>query len=459
CNSLGPAWSAAVVGPERWQATQAMPVVPITRISKGLRARDPHLETLLEDPLLFHAGATDFPLTSLVKQREQRQMELASFHKDSPPDPLPTFPDAPDLLGEYQLRGYPQLIGVMLDDPLFALRHAVAQSHIGAELLQTLNALVPHQEFGRYAELLYQTVLPAKSSLHDLKRHIDIGALKKATLHAEREYAREQLYRQLERILRLVERLPPFWDDFQHSHDCRLLEPYAQLVELLEILSRSPQGCDPRCIEPEDAAVSAKVLRLTQQLIEGTHALTQGLLVKEKEEEEKGDKQEEELPETVRRLKALAAMGGDIRPELLGLSTLTLFNRTYASQNLALALDELLNHVANASALALKRLAESDKTLQVKLHRSFAPSFSLLKNLHSLARRLSLLPQSEALEKNLVVLGVHGDGFSFGLTATDRATLTRDQDYRKASLHGSHQTLATSSGIEAERQGFAKKDL
>ncbi|KHO64808.1 hypothetical protein [Pseudomonas flexibilis] len=449
CNPLGPTWSAALVGPERWRATQAMPVIPITRISKGLRARDPHLENLLEDPLLFHAGATDFPLTSLVKQREQRQTELAGFLKAPPPGPLPAFPDHPDLLSEYQLRGYPQLIGVMLEDPLFALRHAVVQSRLAAELLQTLNALVPHQEFGRYAELLYQTVMPAQSPLNELRRYVGIGDLKKATLHDEREYAREQLYQHQEHILRLVERLPPFWNDFQHSHDERLMEPYAQLVELLEILNRSPNGCDPRCIEPEDSKVSAGVNRLTRQLIEATHALTKGLMGAG-----------EELPETARRLRALADNPMDVNAERLGLSSLSLFNHTYAGQNLTLAIDELLNHVANASALAVKRLAESDKTIQVQLHRSFTPSFSLLQKLHSLARRLKLLPQAEALEKNLVVLGAHGDGFSFGLTAAERATMTRTEDYRKASLQGrGGHTLVTSSGKEAERLGFAQKEL
>lgn len=45
-------------------------------------------------------------------------------------------------------------------------------------------------------------------------------------------------------------------------------------------------------------------------------------------------------------------------------------------------------------------------------------------------------------------------------TILPEGALTRDRDFRKASLHGSRgQTLATSSGIEAERLGFAKKEL
>ncbi|MGA4639460.1 hypothetical protein ACQKC8_04720 [Stutzerimonas stutzeri] len=449
CQNIAPAWAAAVVGPEQWKATQAMPIIQITRISKGMCARELHLETLLEDPLLFNAGLTELPATSLVKQLEQRQKELAGFINSTPPEPLPALPANKDLLSEYQLRGHPQLVGIMLDDPIFALRHAVAQSRLCAELLQTLNALVAHQPFGRYAEVLYQEVMPAGGPLQEFKSHIDIAALKKATLHSEREQAREQLYRQQERMLKLVERLPAVWNDFIHSRDERLLEPYAQLAELLEVLNRSPKGCDPRCIEAQDLKVSAAVDKLSRQLIEATHALTKGLLA---------DAQGA-LPETAKRLQALAAGGLTVKPERLGLSALSFLNTAYAGQNLASALDELLNHVATASALAVKRISESNSVTQVQLHRSFAPTFEILKILHSQAKGLKLLPQGEALAKNMVVLGVHGDGFSFGITAAERATLTRD-NYLYASLEKNNgQVLATSSGKLAERLNFARKDL
>ncbi len=449
CQNIAPAWAAAVVGPEQWKATQAMPIIQITRISKGMCARELHLETLLEDPLLFNAGLTELPATSLVKQLEQRQKELAGFINSTPPEPLPALPANKDLLSEYQLRGHPQLVGIMLDDPIFALRHAVVQSRLCAELLQTLNALVPHQPFGRYAEVLYQEAMTAGGPLQEFKSHIDIAALKKATLHSEREQAREQLYRQQERMLTLVERLPAVWNDFLHSHDERLLEPYAQLAELLEVLNRSPKGCDPRCIEAQDMKVSAAVDKLSRQLIEATHALTKGLLA---------DAQGE-LPETAKRLHALAAGGLAVKPERLGLSALSFLNTAYAGQNLASALDELLNHVATASALAVKRISESNNVTQVQLHRSFAPTFEILKTLHSQAKGLKLLPQGEALAKNMVVLGVHGDGFSFGITAAERATLTRD-NYLYASLEQKNgQVLATSSGKLVERLNFARKDL
>lgn len=95
--------------------------------------------------------------------------------------------------------------------------------------------------------------MPANGPLKDFKIHVDTTALKKATLHAEREQAREQLYRQQERILSLVKRLAPIWNDYLHSRDERLLEPYAQLAELLEVLNRPPKDATRVASKPKTA--------------------------------------------------------------------------------------------------------------------------------------------------------------------------------------------------------------
>ncbi|QMV63297.1 hypothetical protein VUJ49_25435 [Pseudomonas berkeleyensis] len=447
CQNVAPAWSAAVVGPEQWKATQAMPIIPLTRLSKGLCARELHFETLLEDPLIYTSGLTELPVNSLVNQLQQRHQELAAKTQGPAPEPLPPLPENKDLLNEYQLRGYPRLVGIMLHDPIFALRHAVAQTKLCTELLQTLNALVPHQSFGRYAEVLYQEMLTPAGSLKEFRDHVDLAALKKATLHDEREQAREQLYRQQERLLALTQQLQPAWQDYVHSKDERLLEPYVQLVELLEVLTCSPKSCDPRCIEPADTKVAKDVEKLSKQLVQATHALTRDLLP-----------QADKLPKALERLEQHLASGQPIRPERLGLSALSFLNGAYIAQNMAAATDEVLNHVATATMLAIKRITESPNVTQVELHRSFLPTFKTLKHLHSQAKGLELLPQGKALLEHKVVLGVHGGGVSFGITAAERLTLTRN-NYYYANLTNRGRTVATSSAKAAERLGFASKDL
>ncbi|WP_068824507.1 hypothetical protein [Pseudomonas sp. BMS12] len=447
CQNVAPAWAAAVVGPEQWKATQAMPIIPLTRLSKGLCARELHFETLLEDPLLYTSGLTELPANSLVNQLQQRHQELAAKTQGPAPEPLPPPPENNDLLSEYQLRGYPRLVGIMLDDPIFALRHAVAQAKLCTELLQILNALVPHQPFGRYAEVLYQEMLTPAGSLKEFSEHVDLAALKKATLHDERELARDQLCRQQERLLHLVQRLAPAWQDYIHSKDERLLEPYAQLVELLEVLTCSPKSSDPRCVEPGDTSLARDVERLSKKLVQATHDLTHNLLP-----------QADKLPRALERLEQRIASGQTIRPERLGLSSLSILNRAYILQNMAAATDEVLNHVATATMLAIKRISESPNVTQVELHRSFLPTFSTLKRLHSQAKGLDMLPQGKALMEHKVVLGVHGGGVSFGITTAERLTLTRE-NYYYANLSKRGSTIASSSAKVAERLGFASKDM
>ncbi|MNZ34385.1 hypothetical protein D3C78_517580 [compost metagenome] len=448
CQNAAPAWAAAVVGPEQWKATQAMAAIPITRISKGMRARELHVETLLEDPLLFTPQLRELPATALVTQLEQRKQELASHLQLTPPEPLPTLPEGKDLFTEYRLRGHPQLVGLMLDDPLFAMRHAVAQSRLCAELLQTLNALIPHQPFGLYAELLYRHAGSASGPLADFRPHIDMPALEKAVLHAERRAVRDHLQQIQSRIVGLAgSRLPVLFNDFLHARDERLCEPYALVSEIQQAL-RSPASCDPRCIEAEDAQAAKAACKLAAQLAEGKHALTRGLLPE-------GAKP----PEALQRLLALKQSNNLPVPERVGISSMNFFAQAYATQNLMLGIDELFGDFIKSTSLAIQEISQNEKLTQLRLDRLFAPSFDLLKQLHSQAAGLQRITQGKALSEGLVVLGVHGAGLSFGLTLAERQTMAR-QNFQYANLQGKDgSTIASSSLKQANRLNFARQNL
>ncbi|MGA6098197.1 hypothetical protein ACPESN_09990 [Stutzerimonas marianensis] len=461
CQNIRPAWAAAVVDAKQWKPTQTMPALPIANITQGLCARELHLETLLDDPALFTPAMQRLPEKLMIRQLENRQQELATLLQQNPPEPVPASLATADLLAEYQLRDYPKLVGLILDDPLFDLRHAVVQSQLAVELLQALNALVPHQPFGRYAEVLYQEVMP----IDNLSAYVDRAALNRTMLHTERQQTRECLYRQQERILRLIDKkLPSVWNDWLHSHDERLLEPYALLVELLELLQRSPKACDARCIEAEDRKHSAKINAVAKKLIGASHALTRDLL----------SSAPDKLPETLQRLKQLKTSQDNINPERLGISSLALLisqqseegqagdqppNYSYGVQNIALAIDELLTHVAKGAVQIIKRLSAHQELAIVEMQRAFAPSFRSLQGLHSRGMSLNMAEQGEAIAQGKAVVGVHGAGLSFGITPGERAAVTR-KNYLYASLEDSGgRVRATSSGKLAERLNFASKDL
>lgn len=449
CQNVRPAWAAAVVDAKQWKPNQVAPALPIANITQGLCARELHVETLLEDPTLFTPALKELPAHSPIKQLERYQRELAGHLGMTPPSPLPALPAGKDLLNEYNLRGYPKLVGLMLDDPLFALRHAVAQSRLHMELLQTLNALIPHQPYGRYAEVLYRYAGPPQGPLAEFQSHIDMPALHKAVLHQERREARNRLYRIQERMVSLTKSaLSAVFNDFQHALDERLLEPYALISEIQQAL-RSPIASDPQCIEPEDRKVAAAARQLAAQLAEGKHALTRSLLPKALEQR----------PDTVERLDALKKKNAMPAPERVGLSSMSFFAQAYAAQNLTLGIDELLGDFIRSSALVLKGVEQSEKLTQIKLDRLFAPSFNLIKQMHSQAAGLKMITQGEALAQDLVVLGVHGSGLSFGLTLAERQTLTRE-NYLYANLQGQDgSATATTSGKQANRLSFARQSL
>lgn len=449
CQNVRPAWAAAVVDAKQWKPTQVMPALPISNISQGLCARELHVETLLEDPTLFTPALKELPAHSPIKQLERYQQELAGHLGITPPSPLPALPEGKDLLDEYKLRDYPKLVGLMLDDPLFALRHGVAQSRVHMELLQTLNTLIPHQPYGRYAEVLYRYAGPPKGPLAEFQSHIDIPSLHKAVLHQERREARNQLYRIQQRMVSLTKSaLSAAFNDFLHARDERLLEPYALISEIQQTL-RSPLASDPQCIEPADRKVATEARQLAAQLAEGKHALTRSLLPKALEQR----------PDTVERLDALKNKNALPAPERVGLSSMSFFAQAYAAQNLTLGIDELLGDFIRSSALVLKSVEQSEKLTQIKLDRLFAPSFHLIKQMHSQAAGLKLITQGEALSQDLVVLGVHGGGLSFGLTHAERQTLTRE-NYLYANLQGKDgSTIGTTSGKQANRLSFARQSL
>ncbi|AMR65687.1 hypothetical protein [Aquipseudomonas alcaligenes] len=449
CQNVRPAWAAAVVDAKQWKPTQSVPALPISNIRKGLRARELHVETLLEDPALFTPEMKELPSNAPIRQLERYKKELAGHLKIESPSPLPELPTGTDLLDEYKLRPYPRLVGLILDDPLFALRHAIAQARLDMELLHIQNALIPHQPYGRYAELLYQHALPPQGALAEFQRHINVPALKKASLHDERRSVRNRLYRVQNRVVELANgRLSGVFNDFLHAHDERLLEPYALISEIQQTL-RSPVASDTHCIEPEDRQTASRTLQLAVQLAEGKHRLSQGLL----------PKTPEQRPSTVTRLDKLKNSRTAVKPERTGLSSMNFFGQAYAAQNMLLGLDELFGDFIRSSALVLKSVEQSEKLIQIKLDKLFAPSFNLLKQMHSQAAGLQLISQGQALGQDMVVLGAHGGGLSFGLSLSERQTLTRE-NYVYANVHGKDErTIATTSGKQANRLNLARHNL
>jgi len=450
CQNLAPAWSAAVVGGEQWKPTQAMPIIVIDKQVEGLRARDFNVESTLADPAVFTPSFAAFTETEWVVKLQRTQEQLAAAQQGEQPYPLPTLEASQDVLAEKKLRGYPQLVGFMLDDPLFALRHATTQARLAEAYLLSLNALIAHRPNGRYAQVVYSTVMrPGKNPLAKFSDLIDKPNLLKTVFEDERKAVRNDLEHVLKQLVGLFEkRLDVVAADWFFSHDERLLEPYAWLTEALDSLNKNPAQCDALCHASTSPELEASIDRLTQALLQAKHPLARRMLV--------GGGGE--LPEAAKRLQALLAKKREPDPARMGLSTLlqTAAIDTAGTDTLALyknmtaLVGDFMDLFATAVGTQLNRLSAS--LVNIELSRLFAPAFGVLEKLSPSWKGLKLMPKGDATAQGWVILGVEGAGLRHGLTVEERRTLTR-KNYRYATLHDKAGTpIGSTSPRLAERQ-------
>lgn len=432
CQNVAPAWSAAVVGGEQWRPTQAMPVIVIDTQVDGLRARDFGVESTLADPAVFTPSFAAFADTEWVIKLQRTQEQLAASQQGEQPYPLPALEAGQDVLAVKKLHGYPQLVGFMLDDPLFALRHATAQARLVEAYLLSLNALIAHRPNGRYAQVVYSTVMrPGNNPLAKFSDLIDKPNLLQSVFEDERKAARNYLERVLKQLVALFERrLEAVAADCFFSHDERLLEPYAWLTEALDALNKNPAQCDALYHTATSPALEASIDRLTQALLQAKHPLTRRMLAGA----------DGELPEVAKRLQVLQAQQREPDPAHMGLSTLLQAatidtgNTDTLSlyKNMTALVGDFMDLFATAVGTQLNRLSAS--LVNIELSRLFAPAFGVLEKLSPSWKGLKLMPKGDATAQGWVILGVEGAGLRHGLTLEERRTLTR-KNYRYATLH------------------------
>ncbi|MCV4110946.1 hypothetical protein [Pseudomonas aeruginosa] len=422
CQQMASAWNASVAN-QHWKASIHHSALVVDHHTEGLRPRDFNVESALEDPAEFTPGFAAFREESLVCQLQRRQQELAPLLKQVPPAALPTLEAGEDVLETLKLRGHPNLIGLMLDDSLFALRHAAAQARHCAAYLRSLNALLPHRPNGRYAQVLSSML---DGPLAKLKDEVDQSELDVAIFAKERQACRVHLTQQIENLVALLEGpLHPVLLDWVHQRDEALLEPYSLMSEALAALNQLPDRCDALYGGTAYRSLAAHVERVVSTILQASHPLGAMLLAKD----------EEQLPEAVRHLQALRDSQRPPDPDAMGLSTLMLgasllgeVDQPSAGKSLAYFLGDLLDIFGASVVEQLGRLSQG--ATQIQLDRLFAPTFNTLSALSVKMKGIRLLPDGQ-VPLDMVVVGVRGAGLRNGLTEVERQELTR-KSYRRA---------------------------
>ncbi|MBK5525498.1 hypothetical protein JFT91_25480 [Pseudomonas sp. TH08] len=426
-QNMASAWAAAAGETTIWKATSIHPATPIKKLTKGLRSRDFSIEAAMEDPAEFTPDFAAFKPDALILKLQKRKEELAQKIKLAPPPALPVLEAGEDLLAQKALRDYPQLIGMILDDPLYEVRHATAQIRECVDYLQTLNALVPHQQHGRYAQVLYSTLA---GPLADLKDKVDLPKLESVVFEGERKKCREKLAARLLGLINATDsKLHTVLLDWCHRNDEGLLEPYSLMTEIIEALNQLPNRCDAMYTGQGYKELTASSNRICQAILKGEHPLGSLLLAKSSEQ----------LPDTVKRLIKLRDRAQLPDPTLIGLSTLILtsgltgaVDQPSAGKSFVYFLADLFDNFGASVVAQISRLSQDASKIQ--LDRIFTPTFSTLSALLPKISTIKLMQQGQALAQDYVIIGVQGAGLRRGLTESERQALTR-KSYRYATLH------------------------
>ncbi|MBX8491282.1 hypothetical protein K5D42_15610 [Pseudomonas cichorii] len=438
CQPIARIWDTAVVGSQHWKTTQANPSLPVSRLRKGLRARDFNIESALEDPLDFTPEFAAFSDETLLKRLQRRQEQLAQHLKQQPPAPLPEMEAGVDLLDTYKLRDNTHLVALILEDPLFAVRHATAQIRNCVSYLQTLNALIAFQPHGQYAQVLYSAM---GGKYAHLKGRIDLPRFHETVFEQERKSGRKSLAMHMARLVHVLDRkLPAVLMDWTYRHDEALLEPYSLMTDALGALEYTPAQADALWIEKDITALETSIRALVANILQADHPLGTMLLATDTGQP----------PELLKRLIALRDRNEAPQPEAMGLSTLMLsasfvekVDWPGIGKTFAYFMGDLLDIFGASVVAQLSRLSNS--SIQIKLDRLFTPTFNTLSALSTKMAGIRLMPMGEALAGNYVVIGVQGPGLRRGLTDSERSELTR-KNYRYATLHShSGETLGSTS--------------
>lgn len=465
CSHINPAWAAAYFShasktqtqdKSAWTASHVYHAIPIDADTPGMRARDLSVESALEEAADFTPDFAHFTQDTLVGRTHQLKTELIDALKrkqdaaekpessNNPDDnvlvidpattveALPDVSAGEDVLAKHNMRAYPMMAGLMLEDPLFELRHAIAQAQHAQERLQALNALVLHQHNGEYAHLLYTTVM--QRGEHELAQYqhlINKSELDVTIFTRERREIRNYLKRQLTRMMRLVNApagLPAVINDWVFTEDERLFEPFSLLAEILNTLAILPSAADALCTLP-DIELESEINQLTTSLLLGGHRMTRQLLATKQADN----------PEAVTRLLALLQTDRPPAPDKIGTSTLLhLTDPPGATPDNVLTYrgiwsmaDDLFNTFITGVSAHIARM--HDQLEVIVLQRIFSSSFNTLHQLVHNWQGIELVSQAEARARGLVILGVYGGGLRNGLTPDERRRLTRS-NYQYANL-------------------------
>ncbi|MDX1755329.1 MAG: toxin VasX [Marinobacter sp.] len=238
-TGIGHAWAATVT--EDLTFEKGFPAAAVENVSE-LRSRDLGIELMLENPRDFVPGfeapGDDELCTKLGKLLK---------HNES------VTPDAFDLSCEpgtdqlADIRSQKGLVCINIPDPLFKLRHSLAQLHLALHYLDAVDVSIQNNPMAHSAMLIRQAVFDpspngSPSALARYSEAIDRQKLDEVLDAEEKNHAIRVIEQHVDELRDLMKwrRLDPYFDDYRGCNDVAICEAYLLIADKLNVLQQIP---------------------------------------------------------------------------------------------------------------------------------------------------------------------------------------------------------------------------
>lgn len=440
--AIAPAWAAATA--DELTFDSGFPASGIQSVP-GLRPRDLGIELMLEDPARFTPAFQkpgDEELISRTVRRWDRIPAASGDTDTATPDlNLEAEPTQDPLAGA---RVHPAIVCVALPDPLFRFRHALAQLHLALHYLDAIDLSLKDQPLIHSATLIRQALFDSRAPAADgqfdtLRAAIDREKLDKTLDQDERRRVLEDMTTHLNTLDSLVANgeFDSVCNDYLRHDDLGPCEAFALQADLLNLAQQLPGVLNAHGLEAP--AILTRLLR---------QGLTKNPLIAAMADSATG-----EYPQLLTQLRELAADQETLTEERLngiGLSSLGALaqhlnqegENTSAGSGAGAAssaagkatgmIEPTMGGWSAAVLKAVESLRQDGQLASIKLDRVFTSvtESADIADPH-LAGELQVMHRGDVDLTRYSIVGVHGNGVSFGLTDADRQSeaLTRRNDY------------------------------
>lgn len=446
--SVAPAWAAAL--DDSLNFDSGFPASGIASVPP-LRPRDLGIELMLGDPAQFtleFQSPNDDELISRVVDRWSRIPGGPHDANREPPDLTLNAEAADDVLGD--ARAHPAIVCVAIPDPLFRLRHALTQLHLGLHYLDAIDLSLKDRPLIHSATLIRQALFDpqvsgASGPLETLRAAVDREKLDKILDQAERQKVLEDITLHLDTLAALLDsgEFDAACGDYLNHHGLGPCEAFALQATLLDLAQQLPGVLRAHGLKPP-----ATLSRLLKHSV-GSNRLIDALTG--------GKKTSPGSPPLLSQLEELARSQDTLTEERLGelgLSAISLLAQqlnqeegnagtsvnggggsalpSSAPGTVAGMVQTALGGWSGAVLKAAERLRESGDVSAVKLDRVFSSVRDVAEVADpNLGGELRVMRRGAVDLTRYSIVGVHGKGLSFGLTDADRQSeaLTRRNDY------------------------------